>query len=81
MLRAGKALSERSVVVRMQLHAHPVPLFGATATHHEMRNEFVMRLQPGEGIGAGAAGVAVFWGGGYRGFRDAESGCVGNAQQ
>jgi hypothetical protein len=48
-LRAGKALNERSVVVRMQLHAHPVPLFGAAAAHNEMRNEFVMRLQPGEG--------------------------------
>jgi glucose-6-phosphate 1-dehydrogenase len=47
-LRAGKALNERSVVVRMQLHAHPVPLFGATTTHNEMRNEFVMKLQPGE---------------------------------
>lgn len=49
-LRAGKALNERSVVVRMQLHAHPVPLFGAAAAHNEMRNEFVMRLQPGEAI-------------------------------
>lgn len=48
MLRAGKALNERSVVVRMQLHAHPVPLFGPSAAHNEMRNEFVMRLQPGE---------------------------------
>lgn len=47
-LRAGKALNERSVVVRMQLHAHPVPLFGPSAAHNEMRNEFVMRLQPGE---------------------------------
>jgi glucose-6-phosphate 1-dehydrogenase len=57
-LRAGKALNERSVVVRMQLHAHPVPLFGTSAAHNEMRNEFVMRLQPGEqqqllGLGTG----------------------------
>lgn len=47
-LRAGKALNERSVVVRIQLHANPVPLFGFHGDHqHEMRNEFVMRLQPG----------------------------------
>lgn len=47
-LRAGKALNERSVVVRIQLHANPVPLFGLHGDHHhEMRNEFVMRLQPG----------------------------------
>ena len=51
-LRAGKALNERSVVVRMQLHAPPVPLFGqhggpTATTAGEMRNEFVMRLQPG----------------------------------
>ena len=49
-LRAGKALNERSVVVRMQLHAHPVPLFGTSAAANEMRNEFVMRLQPGEAM-------------------------------
>lgn len=48
MLRAGKALNERSVVVRMQLHENPVPLFGPHGTHQNMRNEFVMRLQPGE---------------------------------
>lgn len=47
-LRAGKALNERSVVVRIQLHPNPVPLFGQLAAHQEMRNEFVMRLQPGE---------------------------------
>eukprot|EP00878_Enallax_costatus_P001274 GHUV01001418.1.p1 GENE.GHUV01001418.1~~GHUV01001418.1.p1 ORF type:complete len:249 (+),score=60.20 GHUV01001418.1:227-973(+) len=50
-VRAGKALNERSVVVRIQLHANPVPLFGLHGDHHhEMRNEFVMRLQPGEAI-------------------------------
>ncbi|KAF8070929.1 G6PD5 [Scenedesmus sp. PABB004] len=49
-LRAGKALSERSVVVRIQLHENPVPLFGPHACHTHMRNEFVMRLQPGEAI-------------------------------
>jgi glucose-6-phosphate 1-dehydrogenase len=47
-LRAGKALNERSVVVRIQLHENPVPLFGPHAAHQHMRNEFVMRLQPGE---------------------------------
>jgi glucose-6-phosphate 1-dehydrogenase len=46
-LRAGKALNERSVVVRIQLHENPVPLFGPHGTHQQMRNEFVMRLQPG----------------------------------
>lgn len=47
-LRAGKALNERSVIVRIQLHGNPVPLFGLHGDHgHEMRNEFVMRLQPG----------------------------------
>jgi glucose-6-phosphate 1-dehydrogenase len=46
-LRAGKALNERSVVVRIQLHENPVPLFGPHAAHQHMRNEFVMRLQPG----------------------------------
>jgi glucose-6-phosphate 1-dehydrogenase len=47
-LRAGKALNERSVVVRIQLHENPVPLFGPHGAHQQMRNEFVMRLQPGE---------------------------------
>jgi glucose-6-phosphate 1-dehydrogenase len=45
-LRAGKALNERGVLVRMQLHSHPAPLFGVHGD--DMRNEFVMRLQPGE---------------------------------
>ena len=44
-LRAGKALNERGVLVRMQLHSHPAPLFGVHGD--DMRNEFVMRLQPG----------------------------------
>jgi hypothetical protein len=34
--------------VRMQLHSHAVPLFAMT--DNSMRNEFVMRLQPGEAI-------------------------------
>eukprot|EP00775_Hariotina_reticulata_P006254 gene6254-6492_t len=52
-VRAGKALNERSVVVRIQLKANPVPLFGHCQDCNptqEMRNEFVMRLQPGEAI-------------------------------
>eukprot|EP00882_Tetradesmus_deserticola_P002300 GHRQ01002455.1.p1 GENE.GHRQ01002455.1~~GHRQ01002455.1.p1 ORF type:complete len:526 (+),score=252.21 GHRQ01002455.1:167-1744(+) len=49
-LRAGKALNERSVVVRIQLHENPVPLFGSQGAQQQMRNEFVMRLQPGEAI-------------------------------
>lgn len=44
-LRAGKALNERSVVVRIQLRGSQVPLFGIKSD--DMRNEFVMRLQPG----------------------------------
>eukprot|EP00879_Flechtneria_rotunda_P017147 GHRR01017958.1.p1 GENE.GHRR01017958.1~~GHRR01017958.1.p1 ORF type:complete len:482 (+),score=136.79 GHRR01017958.1:223-1668(+) len=49
-LRAGKALNERSVVVRIQLNAPPVPLFGPRSMHNNMRDEFVLRLQPGEAI-------------------------------
>jgi len=40
-----------SVVVRIQLHANPVPLMGHCqdcTPSQEMRNELVMRLQPGE---------------------------------
>lgn len=32
----------------MQLHSHAVPLFAMT--DNSMRNEFVMRMQPGEAI-------------------------------
>lgn len=70
-LRAGKALNERSVTVRMQLRDAAAPAgflgqagggeggeFGAAAGPHHpspppaacMRNEFVMRLQPGEAV-------------------------------
>jgi glucose-6-phosphate 1-dehydrogenase len=50
-LRAGKALDKREVVVRLQLHGAMVPLFGgAEASREQQRNEFVMRLQPGEAL-------------------------------
>lgn len=46
-LKAGKALDDRSVVVRMQLKPCASPIFGDL---NHMRNEFVMRFQPGEAI-------------------------------
>jgi len=63
-LRAGKALSDRSVTVRMQLRdaAAPAGFFGGghggeggggeggASSAGCMRNEFVMRLQPGEAV-------------------------------
>ena len=57
-LRAGKALNERGVLVRMQLHSHPAPLFGVHGD--DMRNEFVMRLQPGVLCGV-CGGWACVW--------------------
>ncbi|GMH35965.1 hypothetical protein BSKO_03833 [Bryopsis sp. KO-2023] len=45
-LKAGKALNERKAEVRIQLKPSPAPLYASEG----MRNEFVMRLQPGEAI-------------------------------
>ncbi|CAD7703420.1 unnamed protein product [Ostreobium quekettii] len=45
-LKAGKALNERKAEVRIQLKPTPASLYLSEG----MRNEFVMRLQPGEAI-------------------------------
>jgi len=48
-LKAGKALNERKVEIRVQFKA-PVSLPGSNVKLDEMRNELVMRLQPSEAI-------------------------------
>ena len=48
-VKAGKALNEKKVEVRMQFKTSPASLWGEdTARHH--RNELVIRLQPDEAI-------------------------------
>ncbi|GBG00395.1 hypothetical protein Rsub_13219 [Raphidocelis subcapitata] len=49
-LRAGKALNERGVFIRVQLLPQASPLFNMVAP--DMRNELVLRLQPGEAMWA-----------------------------
>lgn len=49
-LRAGKALNERGVVIRVQLLPQACPLYNMVQP--DMRNELVMRLQPGEAMWA-----------------------------
>lgn len=49
-LRAGKALNERGVFVRVQLLPQATPLFNMVQP--DMRNELVLRLQPGEAMWA-----------------------------
>ncbi|KIZ02380.1 glucose-6-phosphate 1-dehydrogenase [Monoraphidium neglectum] len=49
-LRAGKALNERGVVIRVQLLPQASPLFNMVQP--DMRNELVVRLQPGEAMWA-----------------------------
>mmetsp|Transcript_5907 Transcript_5907/g.10279 ORF Transcript_5907/g.10279 Transcript_5907/m.10279 type:complete len:572 (+) Transcript_5907:58-1773(+) len=46
-IKAGKALNERTAVVRIQLKTPPASLFGPL---HHMRNELVIRFQPEEAI-------------------------------
>ena len=48
MLRAGKAMNEKGVIVRIQLRGGKTPLFG-NIDLEQQRDEFVMRLQPGGG--------------------------------
>jgi len=48
-LRAGKAMNEKGVIVRIQLRGGKTPLFG-NIDLEQQRDEFVMRLQPGEAI-------------------------------
>ena len=45
-LKAGKALNERKVEIRMQFHRNPIRIFGDDITD----NELVVRLQPDEAI-------------------------------
>lgn len=47
-LRAGKALNERGVFIRIQLLPQASPLFNMVQP--DMRNELVLRLQPGEAM-------------------------------
>jgi glucose-6-phosphate 1-dehydrogenase len=49
-LRAGKALNEKGVLIRIQLLPQACPLFASVAP--DMRNELVLRLQPGEAMWA-----------------------------
>ena len=46
-LRSGKALNERKAEVRIQYRDVPGDIFGSEAT---VRNELVLRVQPGEAI-------------------------------
>jgi glucose-6-phosphate 1-dehydrogenase len=47
MIKAGKALNERLAVVRVQLKTPPLSIFGDLSN---MRNELVIKMQPGEAI-------------------------------
>ncbi|GFR42547.1 hypothetical protein Agub_g3454, partial [Astrephomene gubernaculifera] len=46
-IKAGKALNERLAAVRIQLRTPPASIFGSL---EHMRNELVIRFQPGEAI-------------------------------
>jgi glucose-6-phosphate 1-dehydrogenase len=58
-LRAGKALNERGVFIRIQLLPQASPLFNMVQP--DMRNELVLRLQPGESRAAGGGAGRSAW--------------------